>query len=140
MYVTIRCNEPWAAPDPDDPDVESYLSAVAHLQDEFYAGVCSRWPDVDVAADETVPPATDTPILLLVGEADPQNPPSAAEVIAQAATDVTTVTAHGYGHGIVQYGCVSEVVAHFLDAATIDDADRACVAALEPPPFVLPPG
>jgi pimeloyl-ACP methyl ester carboxylesterase len=139
MYVTIRCSEPWASPTPDDPDAESYLSGAARMQDQFYAGVCSQWPRADVAPDETAPPATDTPILLLIGEADAQNPPSAADVIAQVASNTTTLIAHGHGHGIVQYGCVSDVVTNFVDNGTIDDIDRACVAAMEPPSFVLPP-
>jgi hypothetical protein len=109
------------------------------MQDQFYAGVRSQWPRADVAPDETAPPATDTPILLFVGEADAQNPPSAADVIAQVASNTTTLIAYGHGHGIVQYGCVSDVVTNFVDNGTIDDTDRACVAAMEPPSFVLPP-
>lgn len=139
MYVTIRCSEPWASPTPDNPDTASYLSDAARMQDQFYAGVCSEWPRADVADDETAPPATDIPILLLVGEADAQNPPSAAAVIAEVASNTATVIAPGHGHGIVQYGCVSDVVAHFVDNGTTDNSDLACVAAMEPPPFVLPP-
>jgi pimeloyl-ACP methyl ester carboxylesterase len=139
MYVTIRCSEPWASPTPDDPDAASYLSDAARMQDQFYAGACSEWPRADVAADETAPPATDTPILLLVGEADAQNPPSAASVIAEVASNTTTVIAPGHGHGIAQFGCVSDLVAHFVDNGTIGDTDRACVATMDPPPFVLPP-
>ena len=140
MYVTIRCSEPWASPTPDDPNAVSYLSAAARMQDQFYAGVCSVWPRADVAADETTPPATDLPMLLLVGEADAQNPPSAATVMAEVASNTTTLVAPGHGHGIVQYGCVSDVVATFVDDRAVDDTDLACVAAMEPPPFVLPPG
>jgi pimeloyl-ACP methyl ester carboxylesterase len=140
MYVTIRCSEPWASPTPDTPDARSYLTAAARMQDQFYAGVCSEWPLADVAPAETAPPATGTPILLLVGEADPQNPPSAAAAVAAAASNTFTVIAPGHGHGIVQDGCVSDVVATFVGTGTIDDSDRACVAAMEPPPFVLPPG
>jgi pimeloyl-ACP methyl ester carboxylesterase len=138
MYVTIRCSEPWARPDPDDPDVDSYLTEAARVQDEFYAGVCSAWPRVGVEPEETTPPVTDIPAMLLVGEADAQNPPSAAAVAAATMASSVTVIARGHGHGIVQYGCVSGLVAAFVEQGAIDAAALECVGEMEPPGFLLP--
>jgi pimeloyl-ACP methyl ester carboxylesterase len=140
MYATIRCNEAWAAPTADGTDARSYLAGAAQAQDEFYDGVCSVWTEVAIAAEESRPPVTDIPVLLLVGEADPQNPPSAVSGATTVMPSSVLAIARGFGHGIVQHACAIGLVRTLVDDGSIDDSALGCVDEMRPPPFVVPSG
>jgi hypothetical protein len=76
-------------------------------------------------------------VLLLNGDADPQDPP---ENVADAPTELPNslvVVVPWMGHTVGHIGCLPEVVGAFLSAGTTDGLDISCVSAIEPPPFVL---
>jgi hypothetical protein len=43
----------------------------------------------------------------------------------------------GYGHTVAQYGCMGALVSRFVISSRAGGLDTSCVAAIEPPPFLL---
>jgi pimeloyl-ACP methyl ester carboxylesterase len=130
MYATIRCSEPWASPTPD----ESRCRELPVDRGE-HAGAVLRRRVLRVASRRCRPRRDRAP-----GNRHPDSAPCRRSRCAEpalrrrrrllrSASNTTTVTAAGHGHGIVQYDCVGDAVATFVDNETISDADRACVAA-----------
>jgi hypothetical protein len=43
----------------------------------------------------------------------------------------------GIGHGALPHGCVDDLVAEFVESASAETLDVACVARLRRPPFFV---
>ena len=73
--------------------------------------ICSVWPAGVIDDDFKVPLSSDSPTLLLSGEADPITPPDYA---SRAAVDLSLAYLHTgelQGHGQAQRGCMPDVMA-----------------------------
>jgi pimeloyl-ACP methyl ester carboxylesterase len=99
--------------------------------------VCEAWPRGQLGPDFGVAVSSDVPVLLLSGQADPITPPRYAERVAQTLPNSLHLVAPGMGHGIVSRGCVPGIVADFIQAASAQGLDTACVQSIEPSPFFL---
>ena len=101
------------------------------------SSICSVWP-AGVLDDEFKRPlATDSPVLLLSGEADPITPP---EYAARAAVDFSTAYLHTgrlQGHGQATRGCIPDVMAAFLDTPMEDPLEDDCLVRSFAMPFFL---
>jgi pimeloyl-ACP methyl ester carboxylesterase len=99
--------------------------------------ICKVWPRGPVDADLHSPVHSDTPTLLLSGEADPVTPPADAERAAATLTRHRHLILHGEGHGQLTTGCVPRLMADFLDSTATDLLDTACLDQHTPEPFFL---
>jgi pimeloyl-ACP methyl ester carboxylesterase len=143
MSAVIRCSEAWAAYDPDDVEQVgegSYYLAVQLDAARRHEASCRYTPEGIVPADDAEPARTDVPVLLVVGSADPQDPPAN---IADAPADFPnslTVIAPGHGHTVAHLGCLPRVVDAFVEAGTAVGLDTSCVDDGDVPlePFRLP--
>ena len=99
--------------------------------------ICKLWPRGPVDADLHSPLQSDVPTLLLSGEADPVTPPADAERAARGLTHHRLLTLSGEGHGQVATGCVPRLMAEFLDAASPEKLDAACLERHSPAPFFV---
>ena len=141
MSGIIRCSEAWARFDPDETRRRSagsyYLEAeLAMARNQFAA--CPFAPKGIVPAEDGAPAHGDMPVLFLVGEADPQDPP---ENIADAASDFPnsmTVVVPGQGHTVGHLGCLPGVIDAFVLAGSTANLDTSCVGSMQPAPFQLP--
>ncbi len=84
---------------------------------------------------------TASPVLLLSGGADPATPPRHGERVAKAlGAKAQHVVVPQAGHGVMQLGCMREVVARFITAATDAQAlpqDAQCATGVPRPlPFI----
>ncbi len=130
MRLVIRCSEPWARYLPLETmrlgagtfDVD-FLASEATLQQE----VCDHVPRGFVGVDDASPGRSDVPVLVLVGEADPQDPPENVADVMTHYTRSATVIVPGHGHGVAAVGCVGSIVTAFVRAATTDRLDASCV-------------
>ena len=104
---------------------------------EALVTMCSIWP-AGVLDDEFKRPlATERPVLLLSGGADPITPPHYAEM---AAVDLATAYLHTsllQGHGLAPRGCVSDVMADFVTTPSENPLDDDCLERLHAMPFFL---
>jgi pimeloyl-ACP methyl ester carboxylesterase len=101
---------------------------------------CALAPKAYVPPNDAGRARTAVPVLLTVGNADPQDPPSN---IASAPTDFpnsVTLVVPGQGHTVAYLGCVPSIVDAFLASGRVRGLDTSCVAngGAAPPPFRLP--
>jgi pimeloyl-ACP methyl ester carboxylesterase len=100
--------------------------------------VCTAWPRGPVE-DIHDPVASQAPTLLLSGEADPITPPPHAAELAATLPNSLHLVAPGMGHGVLNRGCLTRLVADFVEQADFDGLDVACVERILPPPFFVRP-
>jgi pimeloyl-ACP methyl ester carboxylesterase len=140
MAATIRCSEAWARYLPD----ETARLSSGTLFEEWAMDGARTWDMLCKALPKGVVPANDgerarseASVLILTGEADPQNPP---ENVAHAANELPnslSIVVPWFGHTVGHLGCMPQVVSDFFIAGTTTGLDTTCVAAMTPPAFTL---
>ena len=104
---------------------------------QLYAKVCASWPQGAVPAAFYDTPISATPVLMLSGGLDPATPPRHAQRMAQAlGTKALNVAVPNAGHGVMNVGCMREVIYKFIDAEEDDAALKVatdCAAAVPRP-------
>ncbi len=141
LHFSVVCAEdmPRLAASPDRPG-KDFGTEFGQL----YADTCAYWPLGKVPADFYVVPPSPAPVLLLSGGLDPVTPPRHAARVAQAlGAKARQVVVANAGHGVLNLGCMRDVLFRFIDAA--DDAaalavDAACAGNIPRPPAFLPVG
>lgn len=101
--------------------------------------ICHIWPVGPVDADLHDPLHSDTPTLLLSGDADPVTPPEDAERAAMGLTHHRHLVLQGEGHGQLATGCVPRLMADFLDGMPPAALDAQCLERHRPEPFFVGP-
>jgi pimeloyl-ACP methyl ester carboxylesterase len=137
MSLVIRCSEAWARFDPVETErasVGSYLSAsqIAAAQDQVTR--CEYVPKGVVPVNDRDARRSQVPVLLVLGEADPQNP---AANVANALNDFPnslTVIVPGQAHTVAHLGCMPSIVEAFIAAGTVNGLDVSCAKTSVPPP------
>ncbi len=138
MHNAVMCTEDipfidFAAVDQAAIDA-SYLGP---LQLEAIRTMCSIWPQGPMDDDLLTPLSTDTPVLLLSGEADPITPPRYAELAAVDLTNAWLLTGVNQGHGLGAVGCMPRVIGRFVEAARLEDGVADCLGDAFAMPFFL---
>ena len=143
MSIVIRCSEGWARFDPAETarlGAGSYLRDVEIAIAEDQAQACKYVPPGIVAADDGEPVTSDVAMLLILGGADPQNPPANVADAPVEFPNSLTVVAPGHAHTVAHLGCMPSIVDAFVEAGTVDGLDTSCVATGVPlPPFRTSP-
>jgi len=117
----------------DREQLEStYMGAV---QLDGMEAICSIWPRGILDDDLREPLATDLPVLLLSGDADPVTPPQFAEMAAREMTNARHLVGTDQGHGQAGRTCIPGIMAQFLETASVDGLDEACLAERQ---FAMP--
>lgn len=135
MHNAIVCTEDVPFYDPDNIDYTgleaSYMGA---LQLDALQAICSVWPAGPIDADFKTPLATDIPVLLLSGDADPITPPRYADMAAVDLENATHLIGKHQGHGQVGVGCTPRLIARFIETADPLALDASCLERS----FVMP--
>lgn len=135
MHNAVVCTEdvPFYQPDMIDHDglAASYMGA---MQLDALQAICSVWPAGPIDDAFKTPLATDIPVLLLSGDADPITPPRYAEMAAVDLRNATHLVGKHQGHGQVSVGCTPRLIAEFIDTADPSTLDAACLERS----FVMP--
>jgi len=104
---------------------------------DFITAMCDVWPARAMPADFHHPVASDKPVLLLSGEADPVTPPENAAKVAAGLSNARHLIAPGQGHGIAWRGCSSRLMAEFLEDPDPRALDASCLDKLSASPFFI---
>ena len=108
----------------------------------MYRRACATWPRGPVPAAFYSVPRSASPVLLLSGGLDPATPPRHAARVAQALGPLAQhVVVPNAGHGVMNIGCMRDVIYRFIDAVGDRDAvavDASCVKAIPRPPAFQP--
>jgi len=99
--------------------------------------MCAIWPQGEVPADFKEPVTADVPVLLLSGEDDPVTPPENALRVAETLPNSVALTAAGQGHNVIFRGCMPRIAYDFIQSASVDGLDTACIEQIQPAPFFL---
>jgi len=132
MFYAVACIE-------DAPFVTSVEDSESLFESsaQRFVEICNAWPHR--AAPEIVqePVASDVPVLLLSGEADPITPPRHAADLAESLSNSLHLVFGGMGHGNASTDCTRRIVDRFVETASVTDLDTTCVQGVEPPPFFV---
>ncbi len=112
----------------------SYLGP---LQLEAIKTMCSVWPQGPMDDDLLTPLATDIPVLLLSGDADPITPPRYAELAAVDLDRAWLLTGTNQGHGLGVVGCMPRVIGSFVAAMALEHGVADCLGDAFAMPFFL---
>ena len=110
---------------------KTYIGA---MQLEALETICSIWPRGPIDDDFHAPLATDIPVLLLSGTADPITPPRYAEMALVEMTNHAHIVNKHQGHGQVAAGCMPDVIADFIASADPAALDASCMERA----FIMP--
>ena len=138
MHNAVVCTED--APYFDGEDVgrnELEATYIGPVQLDALEAICSVWPAGVLDDDFKKPVATDRPVLLLSGEADPVTPPAYADLAAVDLENALHLIGRNQGHGQAPRGCVPKIIGRFVDTASVEDLDAGCMDKLHAMPFFL---
>jgi pimeloyl-ACP methyl ester carboxylesterase len=134
MHWSILCNEPWVglgATGPWHTDFDAYATAsIAEAR-----GVCSLLPRRTEPTAAWTPRRSAVPLLALAGGADPQDPITNLPRLRQRYPNSRAIVVPHYGHTVVQYGCLGDLVSQFVTAGSARRLDTRCVRDLLTPGF-----
>lgn len=138
MHNAVMCNED--APFYDKTTIDYDALAASYMgvfQLEAIEAMCSVWPAGPVDSEFKVPLETDTPTLLLSGDADPITPPRYADLAAVDLGNAIHLIGKDQGHGQLAVGCTRRIVAAFIDSADPGAVDSECMERSFVMPFFL---
>ena len=136
MFYAVTCTEDAPLISASEAAKRSEGSVFGDRTEDFLS-VCSAWQKGEVSPDFRKPVVSDVPVLILSGEADPITPPSHAEKVAKSLTNEIHLIFSGMGHGNLSSRCSSNLLRSFIESASIEGLDTACVAIIQPPPFFV---
>jgi len=138
MHNSVMCTEDMPFVNRDDIDFEvlekTYIGA---LQFNTLETICSIWPRGPHDESFREPLATDIPVLLLSGSADPITPPRYAELAAVDLVNARHLVGERQGHGQLAAGCMPKIVADFVSGADLNALDDSCMKDAFIMPFFL---
>ncbi len=135
MHNSVMCTEDIPFIDRDAIDFEALEKTfITAMQIEALETMCSIWPQGPIDEGFNAPLATDIPVLLLSGTADPVTPPHYAEMALVEMTNHAHIINTHQGHGQIAAGCMPEVIADFVAAADPAAADDSCMERA----FIMP--
>ena len=142
MHFAVTCAEDAARPGAAEPP------GLGAAFVRPYREVCADWPRAELPPGFRGMPPSAAPVLAFSGTLDPVTPPRHGERVVQALGDVRQggrarhVVVPNAGHGVLGVGCASELMQHFVAAATQAEAlalDATCLKRLPRPPAFEPP-
>jgi pimeloyl-ACP methyl ester carboxylesterase len=140
MSLSIRCSEAWARWDPVATARNSagaYAAESITTKAALMQAACSQVPSAPVPAADGRAVRSDKPVLLLVGGADPADPPeNSIDAPLELPNSVTAVFPAG-GHCVERYGCAPRLMTDFIDAGTANGLDVWCAARAPIPAFEI---
>jgi len=138
MHNAVICNEDVPFYDATTIDFEELeASYMGTFQLEALETICSVWPEGPVDPEFKVPLATNIPVLLLSGDADPITPPGYAEQAMVDLGNAKHLIGKNQGHGQIAVGCTRRIIANFIQTADLEGLDTDCLERSFVMPFFL---
>lgn len=136
MFYSVTCTE-------DAPLISAVEAARRSEQSVFgnrtvdFSAICDEWAKGEVSPSFREPIASDVPVLILSGEADPITPPRHADRLAESLSNEIHVVFSGMGHGNLSSRCSVNLFKAFIESASVVGLDTVCVDGVQPPPFFV---
>ena len=139
LYLAATCPEDVARLQQSAVLAANRSSILGEYRARQHFAACALWPAGLAGDDWPATPRIDTPVLLIVGDADPVTPPRWSRLAQAHMTRSRLLEVAGGGHGfagMIGVECLAGVQAGFFASANPAAADAGCVAAMKRPPFV----
>ncbi len=127
MNAAVVCSEDVARIDPKDVERESEGTFVGTALADNWIDLCKAWPKASFPPDFFTPSLLEIPVLISSGELDPATPPQWGEVVRKQFPNSTHIVVHQGHHFDEKEGCLGELAAEFLKAASVHDLDTRCL-------------
>jgi pimeloyl-ACP methyl ester carboxylesterase len=138
MHNSIVCTEDVPFIDPAAISEEALAQTyIGPVQADALAAICSTWPRGPIDDDFKTPVASDKPVLMLSGEADPITPPYFADQVALSLDNVMHITGAQQGHGQAMRGCMPDILGRFVETASLEELGEDCFNTVFSMPFFL---
>ena len=138
MHNAVMCTEDIPFLDRTTIDRESIAASyMGSFQLETLEAMCSIWPTGPIDPEFKAPVATDIPVLLLSGDADPITPPRYAKMAAVDLGNATHLIGKHQGHGQIVVGCMGRIISDFVSSADPSSLDTDCMERSFVTPFFL---
>lgn len=135
MYFSVTCAEGVPFITDDDVRRETRDTFLGEYRVRAHAAACREWPRAAVPNGFTAAVASDAPVLLLSGEADPASPRwFAAEAVRHLPNGLLANIPYE-GHGYFS-GCISGITAEFIFRGSARALNTSCLLNTRRPPFV----
>ncbi len=135
MFLSVVCAEDLPRIGAEEIARETANRFIGSVMFDTQMKPCEFWPRGSIGDDYYAPVASDRPVLIFSGADDPVTPPSWGEQVAAHLPRSKHFVVPGAGHITLMRGCVPEMVMAFLDRASADGLDGACLTTLSRPPF-----
>ena len=135
MFLSVVCAEDMPRITAADIARESSRRFIGTAMFDTRMKPCEFWPAGSVTADYYEPVVSARPVLIFSGADDPVTPPIWGEQVAARLPHARHVVVPGAGHITLTRGCVPQIMARFLERASVDGLETGCVAAVRRPPF-----
>ena len=124
MHNAVVCTEDTPFYDGEIFDRDALESSyIGPMQLEALEAICSVWPAGVLDPEFKTALATDIPVLLLSGGADPVTPPQFGDLAAVDLGNAAHITGRHQGHGQAATGCMPEVMDRFVETTSVADED-----------------
>lgn len=138
MHNAVVCTEDAPYFDGENVTTEALEATyIGPLQLEALDAICSVWPKGVLDDGFKEPVASDIPVLLLSGEADPITPPAYADLAAVDLANFRHLTGKNQGHGQAPRGCMPKIIGDFVASADAASLDTDCMERLHAMPFFV---
>lgn len=138
MHNAVMCTEDVPFYDKKSINLaEIESSYMGMFQLDALEAICSVWPAGPIDDKFKQALATDIPVLLLSGDADPITPPRYADMAAVDLTNALHLIGDNQGHGQISVGCTPRLVAEFIDLGDHTELDADCIERNFTMPFFL---
>lgn len=135
MRYSVICNEDWPQLSAADIEHSEAFFGIKFVKEMH--SICTLWPKAELPEDYWQPIKSDVPALLLSGKHDPVTPEFWAQAVAQNLSNATTLSAAGGNHSISSEGCVPQLIAQFIERASMQYVNAQCIGNIRPLPLVL---
>lgn len=135
MRYSVICNEDWPLLSASDIEQSVPFFGIPFVKE--MQPICMLWPKAELPADYWQPINSDVPALLLSGKHDPVTPDVWAQSVAAHLSNATMLSAAGGNHSISTEGCVPQLIAQFIERASMQNVKAKCVEKIKPLPLVL---
>jgi pimeloyl-ACP methyl ester carboxylesterase len=137
---SVFCSEPWARRSLARVQADAagtYLARTAVAWAQEQATLCNLFPKRAERPQDWARPHGTTPLLAVLGDADPQDPFRNIEGIRQTMPNSRVVVVPGQGHTVGHLGCMPALIARFLERGSAAGLDVSCARRVAPPSFRL---
>jgi pimeloyl-ACP methyl ester carboxylesterase len=140
MRNEIFCSEAWARFDPSEVErmgAGSYARTKQLTEAQSRTVMCRFLPKGAVPSNDPDPVRTDKPVLWIVGDGDPQDPPMNLIGVPAQQPNSRIVVMPAQQHVVGYLGCMPSVIARFLETGSANELDTSCATHERTPSFAF---